>query len=51
MRMRRGVFCVYDVPSADLCLHKNLYLEENNCFGIICIYGTLTKKERIAMME
>jgi hypothetical protein len=26
-------------------------LEENNCFGIICIYGTLTKNERIAMME
>ena len=25
MRMRRGVFCVYDEPSADLCLHKNLY--------------------------
>ena len=21
------------------------------CFGIICIYGTLTKNERIAMME
>ena len=51
MRMHRGVFCVYDEPSTDLCLHKNLYLEENNCFGIICIYGTLTKNERIAMME
>ena len=51
MRMHRGVFCVYDEPSTDLCLHKNLYLEENNGFGIICIYGTLTKNERIAMME
>lgn len=51
MRMHRGVFCVYDEPSTDLCLHKNLYLEENNCYGIICIYGTLTKNERIAMME
>ena len=26
MRMHRGVFCVYDEPSTDLCLHKNLYL-------------------------
>ena len=26
MRMHRGVFCVYDEPSTDLCLHKNRYL-------------------------
>lgn len=28
-------------------IHRGVFL----CFGIICIYGTLTKKERIAMME
>ena len=28
-------------------MHRGVFL----CFGIICIYGTLTKKERIAMME
>ena len=24
--MRSLFFCVYDEPSTDLCLHKNLYL-------------------------
>ena len=28
-------------------MHRGVFL----CFGIICIYGTLTKNERIAMME
>ena len=28
-------------------MHRGVLL----CFGIICIYGTLTKNERIAMME
>jgi len=28
-------------------MHRGVFL----CFGINCIYGTLTKKERIAMME
>ena len=27
--MRSLFFCVYDEPSTDLCLHKNLYLAEN----------------------
>ncbi len=25
--MRSLFFCVYDEPSTDFCLHKNLYLE------------------------
>ena len=28
-------------------MHRGVFL----CFEIICIYGTLTKNERIAMME
>ena len=28
-------------------MHRGVFL----CFGINCIYGTLTKNERIAMME
>ena len=28
-------------------MHRGVFL----CFGIICIYGTLTKNERIAMMK
>ena len=28
-------------------MHRGVFL----CFGIICIYGTLTENERIAMME
>ena len=24
--MRQHLFCVYDEPGTDLCLHKNLYL-------------------------
>ena len=50
MRMHRGVFCVYDEPSTDLCLHKNLYLEENNCFGIICIWRKITVLELFVFM-
>ena len=46
MRMRRGVFCVYDEPSTDLCLHKNLYLEENNCFGIYLYLWHIDEKRK-----
>ena len=47
MRMHRGVFCVYDEPSTDLCLHKNLYLANealNSFFNILfrIIFGKIS---------